>query len=398
MTLLHPRTEPRGTDTPEPEALIREARRRRRLRWLRGALAIAAVGLATGLAVVLARGAPAPRPHVVASASAAAKPGAIVTPKLPEAMAVGPKGSLYVVDGGRDQILRRLPDGRFRVVAGTGRRGSSGDGGPAIDAEIHVGYQAGIAVARNGTVYFSDEWNGRVREVLPDGVIETVAGGGSTPLGTKPVRALAASFGRPFSLYGLTIGPGGDVYLGCGQGVYRLAPDGVLHWVVGRPLDPKALPKHWGGVYSNPAIESDFAPAARLAFDGRGDLFVGGGGGDGLYERTGPGELRFVENFRGEGYWGSLMPGPKGTVVLAGGSTGLARASASGVITEVPHLRLTGLLGPHNYLAPGGGVAVASNGDIYLDTDAGNGFTSVSAIVEVTATGHAHVVWKAATP
>ncbi len=396
MTLLHPRTEPEDAETPEPEALIREARRLRRLRWLRGTLAVAAVGLATGLAVVLVRGASVPHPHVVASAGAAAKPGAIVTPKLPEAMAVGPKGSLYVVDGGRDQILRRRPGGRFQVVAGTGRRGFSGDGGPAVDAEIHVGYQAGIAVARNGTVYFSDDWNGRVREVLPDGVIETVAGGGSTPLGTKPVRALAASFGRPFSLYGLTIGPGGDVYLGCGQGVYRLAPDGVLRWVVGMPLDPRALAKHWGGVYANPAIESDFAPAARLAFDGRGDLFVAGGGGNGLYEQTVAGELRFIENFRGEGYWGSLAPGPKGTVVLSGGSTGLARASASGVFTEVQHSRLTDLLGAHNDFPSGGDVAVASNGDIYLDTDAGNGFTNASAIVEVTPAGRARVVWEAA--
>lgn len=339
MTLLHPQTEPEDAETPEPEALIREARRLRRLRWLRGTLAIAAVGLATGLAVVLVRGASVPHPHVVASAGAAAKPGAIVTPKLPEAMAVGPKGNLYVVDGGRDQILRQRPDGRFQVVAGTGRRGFSGDGGPAVDAEIHVGHQAGIAVARNGTVYFSDNWNGRVREGLPDG---------------------------------------------------------FLHWVVGKPLDPKALPKHWGGVYANPAIESDFAPAARLAFDGRGDLFVAGGGGNGLYERTVAGELRFIENFRGEGYWGSLAPGPKGTVVLSGGSTGLARASASGVFPEVQHSRLTGLLGTHSSFPSGGDLAVASNGDIYLDTDAGNGFTSVSAIAEVTATGHAHVVWEAA--
>ncbi|MDA8290379.1 MAG: hypothetical protein M0Z33_01680 [Actinomycetota bacterium] len=354
------------------------------------------MGLAAGLAVVLVRGASVPRPHVVASAGAAAKPGAIVAPKRPEAMAVGPKGSLYVVDGGRDQILRRLPDGRFQVVAGSGRRGLSGDGGPAVDAEIRVGHQAGIAVARNGTVYFSDNGNGRVREVLPDGVIETLAGGGSIPLGTKPVRALAASFGRPFSLYGLAIGPGGDVYLGCGEGVYRLASDGLLHWVVGKPLGPKVIPRHWGGVYANPAIESDFAPAARLALDGRGDLFVAGGGGNGLYERTVAGKLRFVESFRGEGYWGSLAPGPKGTVVLSGGSTGLARASASGVLTEVPHARLTGLLGAHDYFPSGGDVAVASNGDIYLDTDAGNGFTGVSAIVEVAPAGRARVVWEAA--
>jgi hypothetical protein len=66
------------------------------------------------------------------------------------------------------------------------------------------------------------------------------------------------------------------------------------------------------------------------------------------------------------------------------------------VFTEVQHSRLTDLLGAHNDFPSGGDVAVASNGDIYLDTDAGNGFTSASAIVEVTAAGHARVVWEAA--
>jgi hypothetical protein len=45
-------------------------------------------------------------------------------------------------------------------------------------------------VARDGTVFFSDYGNNRVRAVLPDGTIKTVAGDGRTGgflIGSRPV-------------------------------------------------------------------------------------------------------------------------------------------------------------------------------------------------------------------
>jgi hypothetical protein len=83
--------------------------------------------------------------------------------------------------------------------------------------------------------------------------------------------------------------------------VYRLVRRRPPRGRRGEALDPKALSKGWRGIYSSPAVESDLAPAARLALDVRGELFLAGGGGDGLYDRTVTGELRFVESFRGEG-------------------------------------------------------------------------------------------------
>jgi hypothetical protein len=328
----------------------------------------------------------------------ATQSGSYVSPKAPTTLVVAPNGGLLVVDSGRDQILRRLPSGKFQVLAGDGKRGFSGDGGPAVDAELHLDYQAGIAVARNGTVYFADALNGRVREVLPDGIIKTVAGGGTISLGTNPVPALSASFGGPFSLFGLAMGPNGQLYIGT-NGVYRLSPDGVLHWVVGKLVPPKDLPKGWGGVYSNPAIQSDFMPATRLAFDGKGDLLVAGGGGWGLYEMTKSGKLLFLETFRGDGYWGSLSEASRGSVVLSYGG-GIFRFSSTGTVEPIGHLgsaidsalgRLT--KGPHMFIG-GDGVAVSVNGDIYVDTNVGNTFTSVSAILELRPNGSVVPLWK----
>jgi len=314
--------------------------------------------------------------------------GAVVALTTPGALAVSSKGTLYVVDAGRDQILRRLPGGQFEVVAGDGRRGFSGDGHPAIDAEISVKYWGGLAVASNGTIYFTDEGNGRVREILPSGVIETVAGGGTKTLGNASVPAMRANFGD--QLDSLAMGPGGQLYIGC-NGVYRLA-NGVLHWVVG--TDAPSLNKGFTGFGTSPVFQKDFAPAQTLAFDGKGDLLVGGGGTWSLYERTVGGAFRFIQNDRAQGgLYAAMAAAPDGSVVLAGGAHGLSRFHPSGLITAIPASGLSTVLAPSHFTV-GEGVAVAPNGSIYLAADAGNGFTNVSAIVQVTSAGHAVLVWK----
>jgi hypothetical protein len=61
-----------------------------------------------------------------------------VRPEQPQALTVAPDGTLFVVDTGRDQVLRLVAGGRFVVFAGDGRRGFSGDGGPAVDAELRL--------------------------------------------------------------------------------------------------------------------------------------------------------------------------------------------------------------------------------------------------------------------
>jgi hypothetical protein len=327
----------------------------------------------------------------VSSASKSTSRGATVALKTPAALAVSSKGVLYVVDASRDQIVRRLSSGRFQVVAGDGRRGFSGDGHLAIDAEISINQRSGLAVAVNGTVYFADEGNGRVREILPNGDIETVAGGGSETPGTISIPALRARFGALDQLNGLAMSPGGELYIGA-NGVYRLV-SGVLHWVVG--TDATGLNKGFKGYGSSPVFQKDFDPAYTLVFDGKGDLLVGGGNTWSLYERTVGGAFRFIQEDRAQGgYYAAMAAAPDGNVVLAGGALGLAWFHPSGVITAIPASELSTLLPPPSHFTVGESVAVAPNGAVYLDADANNGFTNVSAIVQVTSAGHAVLVWK----
>lgn len=313
-----------------------------------------------------------------------------VTPKTPTALATSPSGALYVVDTGRDQILRRLGNGLFQVVAGNGHRGFSGDGGAATHAEISVENQSGLAVSSNGTLYFIDNGNGRIREILPNGLIETVAGGGGATLATSPVKARRVDFVHD-QLNGLALGPGGELYLAA-DGVFRL-DNGTLHWVIGS-VAPR-LNKGFRGYGMNPVVQKDFDPAYALSFDGRGDLLVGGGNTWDLYERVTSGALRLVEGDRAEGgYYAALAEAPDGDVVVAGGMHGLAWFHPSGSITPIAVSGLSTILPPPSHFAYGEAAAVGPNGAVYLDTVASNGYSDVGAIVEITPSGRATLLWK----
>ena len=93
---------------------------------------------------------------------------------------MAPDGGVLIADADRNQILE-WHGGTLSVVAGDGLSGFSGDGGPAVDAELDD--PGPIAVAPDGTICFVDRGNNRVRAVNPDGTITTVAGDGTLGLG-----------------------------------------------------------------------------------------------------------------------------------------------------------------------------------------------------------------------
>jgi len=319
--------------------------------------------------------------------------GPSVAPKEPEALAAGPKGRLCIVDTGREEVLQRLPDGKFMVVAGDGKTGYSGDGGPAVDARLALDGDSGIAVGDNGMVYIADPGNDRVRAVLPNGTIETVAGGGHIALSTKkPVPARDASLNEPNgSVAGMAIGPDDELYFAINSGVYRLAPNSDIYWVVG---EHKPLPKNysWDG---NPAVQNDFLYADRVAFDGKGDLYVAGGGGlYGLYEKTSSGALRFITVLREGGPLGVLASGPNGSVIESYGKGVFSRTSNGTTTMIATPAELQRLLGKDSGFAGGGGVAAGSRGDVYVDSDASIWAGPTSALLEIHPNGTMTTLWK----
>lgn len=109
----------------------------------------------------------------------------------PSAIAADPEGNLYIATPG---LVRRVDSsGSATIVAGvatvvgsgfwhssnTAQLGYGGDGGPAT-AALLSNTITGLAADSEGGLYIADAGNVRVRYVAPDGIIETIAGSGST--------------------------------------------------------------------------------------------------------------------------------------------------------------------------------------------------------------------------
>jgi streptogramin lyase len=103
-------------------------------------------------------------------------------------------------------------DGVLHHVAGDGRAGYSGDGGPARDARFNG--PKGIALDAAGNIVIADTENHAIRRIdAQTGVITTLAGSGPDRAGGggDGAAATAAQLNRP---HGVCVGPDGAVYIG----------------------------------------------------------------------------------------------------------------------------------------------------------------------------------------
>jgi streptogramin lyase len=127
----------------------------------------------------------------------------------PRAVVPGRDGDFYVLERGGNALRYVDPSGVITTVAGTGRAGLSGDGGPALAATLNGPKHA--CLDRDGTVIIADAENQVIRRYDPkSGTITRVAGTGQkgiTGIGGDPLKA---ELNRP---HGVTIGPEGALYI-----------------------------------------------------------------------------------------------------------------------------------------------------------------------------------------
>ena len=104
-------------------------------------------------------------------------------------------GNLYVFSS--CCVMKVAPAGTITIVAGTTvGSGFSGDGGPAVNAQLNL---PNSVVIDNNILYIADAGNNRIRKVDANGIITTFAGTGSAGYGAENVLALSTPV-RPVSL------------------------------------------------------------------------------------------------------------------------------------------------------------------------------------------------------
>ncbi len=133
---------------------------------------------------------------------------------IPIRCAIDSSNNLYVVDQGGHKIRKVTPAGIISTVAGTGAGGGvgsqgsySGDGGKATDADLNN--PTAVTVDSTGNIYFSDQFNQRIRKVDINGIITTIAGTGAAGYSGDGGPATSAQINYPG---GLIVDQNGDIY------------------------------------------------------------------------------------------------------------------------------------------------------------------------------------------
>ena len=129
----------------------------------------------------------------------------------PHHLAVGPDGDVYIADTWNNRVRRiDAKTGKILTVAGTGRKGFSGDGGPAVKAEFGGVYCIAFD-AKGEKFYLADLDNRRIRAVdLRTGIVTTVAGNGQKGVPADGSVAVNAPLVDPRAV---AVDPKGNIYI-----------------------------------------------------------------------------------------------------------------------------------------------------------------------------------------
>ncbi len=262
----------------------------------------------------------------------------------------GSGGSLYVVDYGNARIRKVAPGGAIATIAGNGASGYSGDGGPAVSAQLNGPID--VAEDPSGNLYIADYGNHTIRKVDTGGIISTFAGTGVPGFAGDGGPAISAQLKYPM---GLAVDAAGNVYIAdtFNYRIRRVTPAGVISTVVGTGTSGYSGD---GGLATGAKLRGP----TGLAFDSAGNLYfsdqynhcvrkvtpagiistaAGVCGASGYSGDGGPATLAHLNNPYGAAIDGS------GNLLIADDGNARIRKVAQGIISTIAGTGVAGYLG-----------------------------------------------------
>ena len=232
----------------------------------------------------------------------------------PVAVVATAQGEIYIAEYGGNRVRKVLADGTIQSVAGNGKGGFGGDGGPASQARINGA--GGIALDGQGNLYISDSGNHRVRRVGKDGTIQTIAGSGPQGPGQTGdgQPAVTAYIDRPGEL---AVGADGTLYIATYAQILSVTSDGTLHYVT----------QGFGGseLSDGKPASQVYAPPHALTLDAQGAILFAGStlnnrdnNTESVWKIGSDGNLHYVMD---TGQGSGLLDSPDGTIIRAIDST-----------------------------------------------------------------------------
>jgi trimeric autotransporter adhesin len=319
----------------------------------------------------------------------------------PGGVALDASGDLYIADTGNDAI-REVSSGNIATIVGNGTCCYGGDGGPAPNAELSFPY--GVAVDFNGNLYIADEGNEVIREVsAANGNISTVAGNGAGGYKGDNGPATSAELASP---YGVAVDSNANVYIAdyINQVIREVsAATGNISTVAGN----RSLGRGYSGD-GGPATSAGLNYPASIAVDSHGNLFIADTYNHRIREvSAATGQIRTVAGngvlgFRGDGgpATSAELSVPYGVAVDSNGNLYIADTynnrirEVSATTSQISTVAGNGTAG---YMGDGAaatsaelnlpiGVAVDSNGNLFIADASNNVIREVSAATGIIST------------
>jgi len=195
--------------------------------------------------------------------------------------------NMYIVELSGGRVHKFDPAGTLTTIAGNGTRGYSGDNGPARDATFNGMHN--VAVTPAGDLYISDSWNHCVRKIDGQtGIITTIAGTGKPGFSGDGGPASQATFNY---LMCVSLNPANDrLYLADLKNLRIRMVDlktGIVSTVAGN--GEKGIP-----TAGTAAVESPLVDPRAVAVDSKNNVYILERGGHALRMVTPDGRIRTV--------------------------------------------------------------------------------------------------------
>jgi uncharacterized protein (TIGR03437 family) len=282
-------------------------------------------------------------------------PATSIALDFPSGLAVDDQGNLFIADASFEVIRKVTPSGMLSPVVGNGSFGFSGDGGPAIKAQLNAPW--GVALDGRNNLFIADFGNQRIREVLANGTINTVAGGGAIDLLAVAVgTAVATDAQLKVAVYGLGVQSGmatdvnGNVFFAeTGSGLVRkISPDGSMTTVAGGGScsGQNTCPLGDGG----PATSAYLQYPTGVAVDGKGNLFIADYGNIRVRRVTPDGIITTVAGNGALGFSGD------------GGQATAAQINAQAIAVDAAGNLFIATSGPVRKVSPDGIITTVAGG------------------------------------
>jgi sugar lactone lactonase YvrE len=275
-------------------------------------------------------------------------------------------GNFYIADRDNQRIRKVDTNGIITTVAGGGSV-FPGNGGAATNASMDP---IGVAFDGTGNFYVSDRGGGRIRKVDTNGIITSVAGGGSASPGNGGA-ATNANLSFP-ALFGVVCDASGNLYFADFSLIRKVDTNGIITTFAGGGSHGD------GGVATNASLSGP----CFLVFDASGNLYIADSGDNRIRKVDTNDIITTVAGNGNLGYSGdggaainASLNNPEGVtfdafgnLFIADSHNGLVRkVDTNGIITTVAGGGLGGDGGAatNAYVAPDG-MAFDASGNLYI--------------------------------